>query len=211
MSLEYALEEAEPSTAPTGPVKTESAPKAAAQRRPRQNILPRPVLTGLALGAAGAATSLLANVVGSVVVGQHPFRLTRVYLTFLAGEGALGKDFMRADNIILSAGGCCLYLLGGMLLGVLFYLALYHWLPRPTFLRRCAAATVLSLALWVVNFYGVLSWLQPLLSDGDWIVRLIPWWVAAGTHLVFGWTVLLIPAVVPFREPRAAPEGAAPA
>jgi hypothetical protein len=144
-----------------------------------------------------------------VAVGQHPFRLTRVYLTFLVGEGAIEKDPFRADDIVLSAAGCCLYLLAGMLLGVLFYLTLYRWLPRPTFPRRFAAASVLSLALWVVNFYGVLSWLQPLLSGGDWIVRLIPWWVATATHLVFGWTVLLIPSAIPLWRPRAEPRGAA--
>ena len=27
---------------------------------------------------------------------------------------------------------------------------------------------------------------------GRWIVDLIPWWVAALTHLVFGWTMLLV-------------------
>jgi hypothetical protein len=42
-----------------------------------------------------------------------------------------------------------------------------------------------------VNFYLVLSWLQPLLLGGDWIVVMIPWWVGALTHLAFVWTIFL--------------------
>jgi hypothetical protein len=43
-----------------------------------------------------------------------------------------------------------------------------------------------------VNFYAILSWLQPLLFGGSWIVQEVPWWVGALTHLVFGWTMLLV-------------------
>jgi hypothetical protein len=54
----------------------------------------------------------------------------------------------------------------------------------------------------VVNFYLLLSWLQPLLFGGRWIAQLIPWWVAMITHLVFGWTVAaLYPAVTIRQEP----------
>jgi hypothetical protein len=44
----------------------------------------------------------------------------------------------------------------------------------------------------VVNFYLLLAPLQPLLLGGRWIAELIPWWVAALTHLIFGWTVALL-------------------
>ncbi len=58
-------------------------------------------------------------------------------------------------------------------------------------------ASVVSLAIWGINFYGILSWLQPLLIGGDpgnWITNpsYLPWWVAAATHLVFGWTIALL-------------------
>ena len=51
--------------------------------------------------------------------------------------------------------------------------------------------------IWAVMFYGILSWLQPLLVEGDpgnWITNpaYLPWWVAAATHLVFGWTIALL-------------------
>ncbi len=46
----------------------------------------------------------------------------------------------------------------------------------------------------MVSFYGILLWLQPLLFGGHWITdsALLPWWVAALTHLVYGWTMALV-------------------
>ena len=56
-------------------------------------------------------------------------------------------------------------------------------------------ATVVALAIWLVNFYGILSWLQPAVVDmspENLIVERVPWWVAAATHLVFAWTMVLV-------------------
>jgi hypothetical protein len=36
----------------------------------------------------------------------------------------------------------------------------------------------------------VLSWLQPMLLGGNWILRMVPIGVAALTHLCFAWTVV---------------------
>lgn len=155
--------------------------------------------TGFLLGIFGAAASLLVNVIGAPIVGKNPLELIRIYLTFPLGAQALDlsnswqNTFVIDDGVILAI-GCCLYLATGMLLGVPFYLVL-TWLTQSTTLgRRLAVATVLSLALWGINFYGILSWLQPLLFGGNWIVdnSLLPWWVAAVTHLVFGWTMALL-------------------
>ncbi len=52
--------------------------------------------------------------------------------------------------------------------------------------------SALSIAVWLVNFYLILAWLQPLLFGGNWIVTEVPAWVAALTHLVFGWTMVLV-------------------
>ena len=57
---------------------------------------------------------------------------------------------------------------------------------------RLIFCSLLALAIWVFNFYGILIWLQPLFFGGRWIIDLIPWWVAALTHLVFGWTMALV-------------------
>ncbi len=146
--------------------------------------------TGFMLGALAAMSSLIFNIVGALLVGKHPLELIRVYLTFPMGAQAL--DLNAVDNGVTLAIGCCLYLATGMLYGILFQIVLTRYLIDLSTPARFAVVSTLALAVWIVNFYGILSWLQPLLFDGNWIVDRIPWWVGALTHLVFGWTMLLI-------------------
>lgn len=156
--------------------------------------------TGFILGSFGAAASLLFNIVGSTLIGQHPLKLIQVYLTFPLGEKALTPEF---NTGIALAVGCCLYLATGMLFGIPFQLAMARFLPRGKLLPRLILATGLGLLLWVFNFYGVLSWLQPWLIGGDWILTQIPLWVAALTHLVYAWTMALVypwGVYVPYRR-----------
>jgi hypothetical protein len=149
--------------------------------------------TGFLLGMFGAATSLLANIIGSLVWSsvrgepQNPLRLIQVYLTFPLGEAAL-----KIDTGVTLAIGCCLYLATGMLYGMIFQVLLTRFTPNATLGGRLVFVTGLSLAVWLINFYGILSWLQPLLFGGSWIVDEVPWWVAALTHLVFGWTMVVV-------------------
>jgi len=145
--------------------------------------------TGFFLGMIGAVTSLVFNIVGSLFVGQHPLQLIRVYLTFGLGERALLPEL---ESEVALAIGCCLYIATGMLLGALFQIVLSRFADKGPVSKRIVIASVLALAVWIFNYYLLLSWLQPLLFGGNWIVRLIPWWVAALTHLVFGWTMALI-------------------
>jgi hypothetical protein len=159
------------------------------------------VLAGCVLGMFGAATSLLFNVVGSLLVNQYPLRLIQVYLTFPLGEAALNVN----DGLTLAV-GCCLYIATGMVLGIPFHLVLSRWLVNASFVGRLVGVSILALGVWVVNFYLLLSWMQPLLFGGRWIVDLIPWWVAALTHLVFGWTMLLVQPLgifVPYQRSEA--------
>lgn len=145
--------------------------------------------TGFFLGMIGALTSLLFNVVGAAAVGKNPLQLIKVYLTFGLGEKALDPNL---DSGMALAIGCCLYIATGMLLGVPFHLILTRFAPEASLGKRLAIATVLSLAIWIINYYLLLSWMQPLLFGGNWIVNEIPIWVAAATHLVFGWTMALV-------------------
>jgi hypothetical protein len=145
------------------------------------------ILAGALLGLIGAGASLLFNVVGSLLVGQHPLEIIRIYLTFPLGEPALTIDSGAA-----LAMGCCLYLATGAVYGIAFHLIISRYFNTTAGNKRFIAATVLGLALWLVNYYGVLSWLQPMLFGGNWIIALVPWWVAAVTHLVFAWTMLII-------------------
>lgn len=150
--------------------------------------------TGFLLGFFAAAVSLMCNIVGSLVwpqisgqPEQNPLRLVQVFLTFPLGEKALS-----IDSGLTLAIGCCLYLGTGMLYGMCLQLILTRWFPDTTFLRRLLVTLVLLTLVWFVNFYLILSWLQPLLLGGNWIVELVPSWVALLTHLVFGATMAVL-------------------
>lgn len=146
--------------------------------------------TGFMLGIFGAMSSLLFNVVGSVLVGQHPLELIRVYLTFPLGDKAL-----KIDSGLALAAGCCLYLATGMLMGIPVYLALTRWTSNSSLGKRLVVASLVSLVIWLVMYYGVLSWLQPAIVDmkpQNMIIHRVPPWVAALTHLVFGWTLAVV-------------------
>lgn len=146
---------------------------------------------GFFLGMVGALASLMFNIAGATIAGKDPLQLIRVYLTFGLGEKALDPAF---DDGLALALGCVLYIATGMLLGIIFQVVLSRYAPRAGLAGRLAWATVLAVAVWLVNFYGLISWLQPLLFGGNWIVdnRELPWWVALATHLVFGWIMAVI-------------------
>lgn len=145
------------------------------------------LMGGMVLGLIGAGASLLFNILWAPAFGKHPLELIRVYLTFPLGERALTQE----SGFVLSA-GVCLYLLTGMIGGIPIHLILGRWFGKASGLVRFIVATILGLGVWLVNFYGVLSWLQPMLIGGRWIVDLVPWYVAASTHLVFAWTMLAV-------------------
>lgn len=162
-------------------------PAAVPEWPPRGFYAAYAVLTGFVLGAAGAVTSLLFNVLGSAIVNQNPLHLIQVYLTFPLGEPAL-----HMESGLALAVGCCLYLVTGMCFGIPFQFVLSRWFNDTSLVVRFAVVSGLALALWIVNYYALIIWLQPLLIGGSWILDKIPWWVAASTHLVFGWTMLAV-------------------
>lgn len=149
--------------------------------------------TGFMLGIFGAMASLLFNVIGSSLTGRHPLEIIRSYLTFPLGDKAF--ELPPDQNGLMLAIGCCLYLATGMLLGIPVYLALARWGSGRSIAFKLLLASVVSLAIWAINFYGILSWLQPAVVDmspENLIVNRVPWWVAAATHLVFAWTIVLV-------------------
>jgi hypothetical protein len=175
------------------------AEKTAGQSSPKSFYAEYYATTGFILGMFGAAMSLLINVIGAPVAGKSPLELIRIYLTFPLGEKALQlasgvKDvYVIGDGVIIAI-GCCLYIGIGMLLGVPFFVTLVWLTEGKSIFFRLLVATILAVALWAVNFYGILAWLQPLLFGGNWITdpTYLPWWVALVTHLVFGWTLALL-------------------
>lgn len=157
---------------------------------PKEYYTAYSVLGGMVLGLIGAAASLLFNVVGAALVEGDPLRLIRIYLTFPLGPKALELPAEYAGFFL--ATGCCLYLGTGMIGGVPFHLILDRYFSSAGFVKRFVVASVLGVGVWLINFYGVLSWLQPKLIGGNWIVEMVPKYVAVTTHLVFGWTVMAL-------------------
>lgn len=146
---------------------------------------------GFFLGMVAALVSLVFNVVGASLAGKNPLQLIKVYLTFGLGAKALDPAL---DSGLALAIGCVLYIATGMLLGIIFHVILTRYASDAGLWGRLAWATAIAVAVWLVNFYGLIAWLQPLLFGGNWIIdnKELPWWVALATHLVFGWTMALI-------------------
>jgi hypothetical protein len=161
--------------------------------------------TGFMLGGIGALTSLLANVLAAPIAGKSPLELIKVYLTFPLGEKALALS--SNDGALILALGVTLYIGTGMLLGVPMYWAMVRICgPNPSLGKRLAVGSVLALAVFAINFYVVLSWLQPALFGGRWITdpAVLPPWVAAATHLIFGWMLAILYPLgqfTPYRQP----------
>ena len=152
-------------------------------RQPKGFYLIWHLVVGITLGGLGALVSLAFNMIGAPLFGEPALKLIRVYLTFPMGERAL----IGEEGMVLSV-GAGMYLLTGAIYGIGFHLFLRNFRDKGR-LRLFLVSTVLGLAVWVVNFYLILSWLQPLLLGGRWIVEEIPFWVAAATHLAFAWTI----------------------
>lgn len=150
--------------------------------------------TGFMLGALGAVVSLIVNSLLAPLAGKSSLELIKVYLTFPMGERALQLSATDGSGLILAL-GCTLYIGTGMLLGVPLYWLMVRTCGNDAPLRkRLLVGSVIALGLWIVAFYGVLTWFQPMLLGGNWITdpAILPPWVAAGTHIVFGLTMALL-------------------
>ena len=173
------------------------------------------ITVGFVLGGFAAMVSLLFNVIGSTVAGKHSLQIIRVYLTFPLGARALPLGEQNADSaFVISDGtilalGCCLYIGTGMVLGSLFHAVISRFAENSSLVVRLIWGSVLGAVVWFVNYYLILSWLQPALFGGNWITndQYLPWWVALATHLVFGWSMAVMApfgAYVPYRRPTGA-------
>ena len=169
---------------------------------------------GFVLGGFAAMVSLLFNVTGANVAGKHSLEIIRVYLTFPLGARALPLGTQNADSaFVISDGtilalGCCLYIGTGMVLGSLFHCVISRFAENKSLVVRLIWGSALGIVVWFVNYYLILSWLQPAMFGGDWITNneYLPWWVALATHLVFGWSMAVMApfgAYVPYRRPTA--------
>ena len=154
------------------------------------------VVSGLVIGILGSLTSFAFHVVGSLMVNQDPLRFLRVYGTVFLGAKALTTDqldfFMLVAVVHFSIGAAG---------GAVFHVLVNRWVPdRPAL--QIGLGALYGLAMWVVNFYGILIWLQPRLVGQAYVLELMPVWVAALTHVIYGVTLGVLQPLgrfVPYR------------
>ena len=144
---------------------------------------------GSVAGFLGAITCLICNIAGALVLGVEPLRLLRIYATILEGRRAL--DLSQANFFIAAF---AVHIVTGILFGTIFALCARKFCTGLQ--RYTLAGAGYGIAIWLVNFYGILSWLQPLLHGSAFILTEIPIAVAGLTHVSYGLTVALVTYVL---------------
>jgi len=158
------------------------------------------IVAGAILGILGSLTSFLFNVFGSLLVDQDPYYFLRVYGTVFLGEAALKTTDLNFFMLV-----AVVHFSVGAMAGAVFHVWINRFgpqLPR----QQIAAGAVYGLLMWVVNFYLVLLWLEPALVGQAYVLKLMPAWVAALTHVVFGLTLGVLQPLgrfVPYRVAEA--------
>jgi hypothetical protein len=85
--------------------------------------------------------------------------------------------------------------------GAAFHVLVNFYCPDRAGLQLALGAAY-GLLLWLINFYVVIQWLQMALYGQTYVLELMPAWVAAFTHLVYGVTLGLAQPLgrfVPYR------------
>lgn len=141
------------------------------------------VVAGLLLGVLGSLVSFLFNVAGSLLVRQDPLLFLRVYGTVFLGPKALVTDDLSFFMLV-----AVVHFSVGAIAGAVFHVAVNYLIPDRAGLQLLLGA-IYGLLMWVVNFYVVIAWLQPRLFGQAYVLELMPVWVAAATHVVYGVTL----------------------
>lgn len=142
------------------------------------------VVVGAILGILGSLASFLFNVFGSLVVNQDPYRILRVYGTVFLGQEALTTDNLNFFMLV-----AVVHFSVGALAGSVFHVLVNRFVPLASGLQQIGLGAAYGLLMWIVNFYLVLWWLEPALVGQAYVLELMPVWVAALTHIVYGVTL----------------------
>jgi len=145
------------------------------------------IVAGMVLGVMGGLTSFIFNIVGSLIVAQDPMVILRAFGTFFIGADALTTHNPNFLILVL-----LVYLSGGGVAGAAFQVIVSRYFTDRPIVYKILLAGAYGLGLWIINFYGIISWLQPLLVGKAFILEMMPFWVAASTNVVFGLTLGLL-------------------
>lgn len=141
------------------------------------------VVAGTLIGILGSLVSFLFNVLGSLIVNQDPLLILRVYGTVFLGKQALVTDDLTFFMLV-----AVVHFSVGAIAGAVFHVGV-NWLVPDRPIMQIGLGALYGLGMWIVNFYGVLVWLQPRLVGHAFVLELMPVWVAALTHVLFGVTL----------------------
>jgi hypothetical protein len=175
---------------------TEAPQRAVAAWPPKGFYLTYYVVAGLMIGILGSLTSFLCNVLGSLFLEQDPLLFLRVYGTVFLGEKALVTDDLNFFMLV-----AVVHFSVGAIGGAVFHVLVNFYLPDRTALQ-IGLGVLYGILMWVVNFYVVIVWLQRDLFGEAYVLQLMPAWVAAVTHAVYGLTLGLLQPLgrfVPYR------------
>lgn len=142
------------------------------------------VVAGLILGVLGGLTSFLFNIIGSMIVAQDPMKILRVFGTFFIGEEALTTANLNFLMLVL-----LVHFTVAAVGGALFHVGVNRYFAGASLGRKILLSGVFGILLWIINFYAIISWLQPLLVGQAYILQMMPFWVAILTHLIYGLTL----------------------
>ncbi|MBI1814795.1 MAG: hypothetical protein HYR72_07445 [Deltaproteobacteria bacterium] len=154
------------------------------------------LVAGTTLGIVGSVTSFAFHVIGSLMVNQDPLLFLRVYGTAFLGAKALTTEDLNFFMLVAVA-----HFSVGAAAGAVFQVFISRYFPS-SYLQQIALGALYGLLMWVVNFYFVLSWLQPRLVGEPYVLNLMPVWIAALTHLIYGLTLGVLQPLarfVPYR------------
>lgn len=142
------------------------------------------IVAGLAFGIVGGVTSFLFNLLGSMTVSQDPVLILRVFGTLF-----LGKEALTTDNFNFLVLVLMVHFSVAALGGALFHVVVSRYLGERGLMFKILLGGTFGAALWLVNFYGIIVWLQPAIWGQAFILKMMPFWVAALTHIVYGLTI----------------------
>jgi hypothetical protein len=154
------------------------------------------IVAGTTIGILGSLASFIFHIVGSLMVKQDPLMFLRVYGTVFLGFRALTTEDLNFFMLV-----AVVHFSIGAIAGAVFHVLVNRFVPDRTGLQ-IGLGVLYGLAMWIVNFYFVLSWLQPRLVGEAYVLQLMPAWIAALTHVIYGLTLGLLQPLgrfVPYR------------
>jgi hypothetical protein len=160
------------------------------------------VVSGLLIGILGSLTSFLANVLGSLWVRQDPLLFLRVYGTFFLGPKALTTDDLNFFMLV-----AVVHFSVGAVAGAVFQVLVSRFVPDNAPLQ-IILGVLYGLLMWLVNHYVVIAWMQPQLVGRPYVLDLMPVWVGALSHAIYGLTLGILQPLGRFRPYRRMAEAA---